>query len=95
LCGVRVTAITLAERAARKEFVHVDVAVVVDGEVVPGVALEPRSRFFETRATRGMESHTPVALILAAGASADSRALAVLELKNKLQGSGRDPVDAG
>ena len=45
----------------------------------PQTALEPRSRFFETRATRGMESHTPVALILAAGASADSRALAVLE----------------
>jgi hypothetical protein len=36
-----------------------------------------------------------LALILAAGASADSRALAVLELKNKLQGSSRDLVDAG
>jgi TolB-like protein len=36
-----------------------------------------------------------LALLLAAGGSADSRALAVLELKNKLQGSGRDLVDAG
>jgi TolB-like protein len=36
-----------------------------------------------------------LAFLLAASGSTDSRALAVLELRNKLQGSGRDLVDAG